>query len=93
MARINRAGKILSANMLKKFNPNLSEREIEENIDYLYKLTKGTVVDGEKKFETGIESKMFKAIEKIIKENEPKTPFLKSSITNCLKPRFVGNEV
>ena len=45
------------------------------------------------KWTGGTESEMFNKLEEIAKQKYPRTPVLNASITKCLEPSFVGEDV
>lgn len=69
--------------------PNEEEHHIEENSETI----KETHAKKIKKWTGGTESEMFNKLEEIAKSSVPKTPVLNASITKCLEPHLVEDDV
>ena len=89
--RIYGAGRKFAEKLLLQFNPNMSENEAQEKAKHMYESTKGKKYG--KKWLGGTESEMFNKMEEIAKSKVPKTPVLNASITKCLEPDYVQNDV
>ena len=70
------------ANEKKNYNDDVDKELIFEQV------TKAA-----SKWTGGTESEMFNKLEEIAKQKYPRTPVLNASITKCLEPSFVGEEV
>lgn len=91
--RIYGAGVKFAGQLLKKFNPGLSDAEAKETAEKLYASTKGMVKRSKifKKFwYGGSESILFNKLEHIAEQQEPKTPVLGAGITYSLMKRNLG---
>lgn len=85
--RIYGAGVKFASQLLKKFNPTLSEKEAKETAVKLYESTKGKTKRSKvfKKFwYGGSESILFNKLESIAEQDNPMTPVLGCGITNSL---------
>ena len=102
--RIYGAGRQFAQKLLLQFNPNMSPEEAFNKAKTMYEKTKGTKEENEKgirdindkltkHWSGGTESEMFNKLEEIAKSDYPKTPVLESSITKCLEPNFVNDDV
>ncbi|CEP64831.1 DNA-directed DNA polymerase gamma MIP1 LALA0_S14e00276g [Lachancea lanzarotensis] len=88
--RIYGAGVKFATQLLKKFNPNLSDQETKEMAEKLYESTKGQTKRSKlfKKFwYGGSESILFNKLEHIAEQDIPKTPVLGAGITYSLMKR------
>ncbi|KAL3229711.1 DNA polymerase gamma [Nakaseomyces bracarensis] len=85
--RIYGAGVKFAAQLLKQFNPSLSEKEAKETAVKLYESTKGKTKRSkifEKFWYGGSESILFNKLESIAEQRAPMTPVLGCGITNSL---------
>ncbi|SCU80143.1 LAME_0B01772g1_1 [Lachancea meyersii CBS 8951] len=92
--RIYGAGVKFATQLLKKFNPNLSDVETKEMAEKLYGSTKGLTKRSKifKKFwYGGSESILFNKLEHIAEQDIPKTPVLGAGITYSLMKRNLGS--
>ncbi len=67
--------------------------EAEEKSHIMYNATKGKKDSKSNNWIGGSESEMFNKLEKIAKSESPKTPVLQASITRCLEPENVSDDV
>lgn len=92
--RIYGAGVKFATQILKKFNPSLSDDNARETAEKLYEYTKGKAQHSKifKKFwYGGSESILFNKLEHIADQDEPRTPVLGAGITFSLMRRNLGN--
>ena len=93
--RIYGAGVKFAAQLLKKFNPMLSEDEAKKTAERLYENTKGKK-QRSTIFKTfwygGSESILFNKLESIAEQDEPKTPVLGAGITYSLMKKNLGKD-
>lgn len=92
--RIYGAGVKFATQLLKRFNPALSDEEAVETAGKLYESTKGKTKRSKvfKKFwYGGSESVLFNKLEHIAEQDEPKTPVLGAGITFSLMRRNLGS--
>ncbi|SCU82113.1 LAFA_0C09142g1_1 [Lachancea sp. 'fantastica'] len=92
--RIYGAGVKFATQLLKKFNPSLSDSETKEMAERLYESTKGQTKRSKtfKKFwYGGSESILFNKLEHIAEQDIPKTPVLGAGITYSLMKRNLGS--
>lgn len=85
--RIYGAGVKFAAQLLKQFNPSLSEQEAKETAVKLYENTKGKTKRSklfQKFWYGGSESILFNKLESIAEQKAPMTPVLGCGITNSL---------
>ena len=91
--RIYGAGARFAAQLLKNFNPSLSDKDAKESANQLYENTKGMSRHSKffKKFWFGgSESILFNKLESIADEDQPRTPVLGCSITSSLLKKNLG---
>ncbi|KAK5264902.1 DNA-directed DNA polymerase gamma mip1 [Exophiala xenobiotica] len=93
--RIYGAGLRFAAQLLRQFNPLLSEKETNEIASRLYKETKGTrtrrKVFGHGTFwRGGTESFVFNKLEEFAEQERPRTPVLGAGITEALMRRYIN---
>lgn len=91
--RIYGAGVKFAAQLLKKFNPSLTDEEARKTAEKLYENTKGKTQRSNifKKFwYGGSESILFNKLESIAELEEPRTPVLGAGITFSLLRRNLG---
>lgn len=93
--RIYGAGVKFAAQLLKKFNPSISEQEARKTAEKLYASTKGKK-QRSSIFKTfwygGSESILFNKLESIAEQDEPKTPVLGAGITFSLMKKYLGKD-
>lgn len=92
--RIYGAGLRFAAQLLRQFNPSLSEKETLEIATKLYATTKGTKTNRKALHKRpfwrgGTESFVFNKLEEFAEQDKPRTPVLGASITEALMGRFV----
>lgn len=88
--RIYGAGVTFAAQLLKQFNPRLTEKEAKETAKKLYSLTKGVKSHSEslklsKFWRSGSESLIFNRLEEMADQETPRTPVLGATITEALQ--------
>lgn len=91
--RIYGAGLAFAQQLLKQFNPTLTEKEVQDTAIRLYAATKGTKTkskalgfDGSGGFwRNGSESLIFNRLEEMANQDAPRTPVLGAAITEALK--------
>ncbi len=93
--RIYGAGLKFAAQLLRQFNPGLSERETLEIASRLYATTKGTktnrkVLHKRPFWRGGTESFVFNQLEEFAEQDRPRTPVLGAGITEALTSRFLS---
>ncbi|SCU96353.1 LAMI_0F06260g1_1 [Lachancea mirantina] len=91
--RIYGAGMKFASQLLKKFNPGITDEEAKLTAERLYASTKGTIQHSKtfKKFWFGgSESILFNKLEGIAEQKEPRTPVLGAGITNSLTKSNLG---
>lgn len=93
--RIYGAGLKFAAQLLRQFNPMLSERETMETASRLYVDTKGTKTNRKALHKRpfwrgGTESFVFNKLEEFAEQERPRTPVLGAGITEALMGRFVS---
>ncbi|SCU84640.1 LANO_0C01970g1_1 [Lachancea nothofagi CBS 11611] len=92
--RIYGAGVKFATQLLKKFNPNLTDTEAKQMAEKLYGSTKGLTKRSKvfKKFWFGgSESILFNKLEHIAEQDIPKTPVLGAGITSSLMKHNLGS--
>lgn len=92
--RIYGAGLKFAAQLLRQFNPSLSEKETEEIAKKLYATTKGTKTTRSALFKRpfwrgGTESFVFNKLEEFAEQEKPRTPVLGAGITEALMGKFI----
>ncbi|AAS52277.1 ADR357Cp [Eremothecium gossypii ATCC 10895] len=93
--RIYGAGVRFAAQLLKQFNPTLSEEQTRATAERLYEATKGKTYHSKifKKFWFGgSESILFNKLEHIAEQDQPRTPVLGAGITVSLLKRNLGKD-
>lgn len=93
--RIYGAGHKFAAQLLRQFNPNLSEKETLEISTKLYKTTKGTKTNRKSLHKRpfwrgGTESFLFNKLEEFAEQEHPRTPVLGAGITEALMSRYIS---
>lgn len=93
--RIYGAGLKFAAQLLRQFNPSLSEKETLEIASKLYTHTKGTKTNRKLLYKRpfwrgGTESFVFNKLEEFAEQEKPRTPVLGAGITEALMGRFVS---
>ncbi|KAJ9634963.1 DNA-directed DNA polymerase gamma mip1 [Knufia peltigerae] len=93
--RIYGAGLRFAAQLLRQFNPLLSEKETNEIASRLYKETKGTrtrrkAFGAGSFWRGGTESFVFNRLEEFAEQERPRTPVLGAGITEALMRRFIN---
>ncbi|KAJ0116370.1 hypothetical protein J7T55_007350 [Diaporthe amygdali] len=93
--RIYGAGLKFAAQLLRQFNPTLSERETEAIAKKLYTSTKGAqserkVLYKRKFWRGGTESFVFNKLEEFAEQRRPRTPVLGAGITEALMSSYVS---
>ncbi|KAH6693824.1 DNA polymerase gamma [Plectosphaerella plurivora] len=93
--RIYGAGLKFAAQLLRQFNPSLSERETVATASRLYVDTKGTKTNRKALYKRpfwrgGTESFVFNKLEEFAEQERPRTPVLGAGITEALMGRFVS---
>lgn len=93
--RIYGAGMKFAAQLLRQFNPSLSERETMHIASKLYKETKGTrtkrkCLAPSTFWRGGTESFVFNQLEEFAEQERPRTPVLGAGITEALMRRFIN---
>ncbi|KAK3295610.1 DNA polymerase family A-domain-containing protein [Chaetomium fimeti] len=92
--RIYGAGLKFAGQLLRQFNPNLSEKETLEIATKLYAATKGTKTNRKTLYKRnfwrgGTESFVFNKLEEFAEQERPRTPVLGAGITEALNSRFI----
>ncbi|KAK3357590.1 DNA polymerase family A-domain-containing protein, partial [Lasiosphaeria hispida] len=93
--RIYGAGLKFAAQLLRQFNPSLSETETLAIASKLYLATKGTKTNRKALYKRpfwrgGTESFVFNKLEEFAEQERPRTPVLGAGITEALMGRFVS---
>lgn len=93
--RIYGAGLKFAAQLLRQFNPSLTDRETINIATKLYTATKGTQADRKilhkrKFWRGGTESFVFNKLEEFAEQERPRTPVLGAGITEALMARYVN---
>lgn len=93
--RIYGAGLKFAAQLLRQFNPSLSDRETLDVAMKLYAATKGQQSDRKilykrKFWRGGTESFVFNKLEEFAEQERPRTPVLGAGITEALMSRYVS---
>ncbi|KAK3333583.1 DNA polymerase family A [Cercophora scortea] len=93
--RIYGAGLKFAAQLLRQFNPNLSEKETMVIASKLYATTKGAKTNRKSLYKRsfwrgGTESFVFNMLEEFAEQERPRTPVLGAGITEALMGRFVS---
>lgn len=93
--RIYGAGLKFAAQLLRQFNPSLTDRETIEVAVKLYAATKGQQCDRKilykrKFWRGGTESFVFNKLEEFAEQERPRTPVLGAGITEALMSRYVS---
>lgn len=93
--RIYGAGLKFAAQLLRQFNPSLSDRETLDVAAKLYAATKGQQCDRKILYKRrfwrgGTESFVFNKLEEFAEQERPRTPVLGAGITEALMSRYVS---
>ncbi|CAK7273946.1 DNA-directed DNA polymerase gamma mip1 [Sporothrix epigloea] len=93
--RIYGAGLRFAAQLLRQFNPSLSEAETVPIATKLYQATKGTRTNRRLLYKRpfwrgGTESFVFNRLEEFAEQERPRTPVLGAGITEALMQRFIS---
>jgi DNA polymerase gamma 1 len=93
--RIYGAGLKFAAQLLRQFNPSLTERETLDIASKLYATTKGTKTNRKALYKRpfwrgGTESFVFNKLEEFAEQERPRTPVLGAGITEALMGRFIS---
>lgn len=93
--RIYGAGLKFAGQLLRQFNPNLSEQETVETASKLYAATKGAKTNRKALYKRpfwrgGTESFVFNKLEEFAEQERPRTPVLGAGITEALMSRFMS---
>ncbi|AEO68907.1 6b24ffb5-f1ef-44ac-b9ce-b267213b625d [Thermothielavioides terrestris] len=93
--RIYGAGLKFAAQLLRQFNPSLSEKETLTIASKLYATTKGTKTNRKSLYKRpfwrgGTESFVFNKLEEFAEQERPRTPVLGAGITEALMGRFIS---
>ncbi|KAK4192035.1 DNA polymerase family A-domain-containing protein [Podospora australis] len=93
--RIYGAGLKFAAQLLRQFNPSLSEEETLTTASKLYATTKGTKTNRKVLYKRpfwrgGTESFVFNKLEEFAEQDHPRTPVLGAGITEALTSRFLS---
>lgn len=93
--RIYGAGLRFAAQLLRQFNPSLSDRDTINTATKLYAATKGTQSERKmlykrKFWRGGTESFVFNKLEEFAEQERPRTPVLGAGITEALMSRYVS---
>lgn len=93
--RIYGAGLKFAAQLLRQFNPSLSERETLAIAGKLYTATKGAktnrkALHNRSFWRGGTESFVFNKLEEFAEQERPRTPVLGAGITEALMSRFIS---
>ncbi|PSR94378.1 DNA polymerase gamma [Coniella lustricola] len=93
--RIYGAGLKFAAQLLRQFNPTLSDRETIDTSTKLYAATKGMQTERKalykrKFWRGGTESFVFNKLEEFAEQERPRTPVLGAGITEALMSRYIS---
>lgn len=93
--RIYGAGLRFAAQLLRQFNPSLTDRETLDTATKLYAATKGTqserkILSKRRFWRGGTESFVFNKLEEFAEQERPRTPVLGAGITEALMSRYVS---
>jgi DNA polymerase gamma 1 len=93
--RIYGAGLKFAAQLLRQFNPSLSEQETVKIATKLYASTKGTKTNRKTLYKRpfwrgGTESFVFNKLEEFAEQERPRTPVLGAGITEALQSSFIS---
>lgn len=93
--RIYGAGLRFAAQLLRQFNPSLSDQDTINTASKLYAATKGTQAERKmlhkrKFWRGGTESFVFNKLEEFAEQERPRTPVLGAGITEALMARYVS---
>ncbi|KAL2140648.1 hypothetical protein VTI28DRAFT_3544 [Corynascus sepedonium] len=93
--RIYGAGLKFAAQLLRQFNPSLSEKDTLSIASKLYATTKGTKTNRKSLYKRpfwrgGTESFVFNKLEEFAEQEHPRTPVLGAGITEALNGRFIS---
>lgn len=93
--RIYGAGLRFAAQLLRQFNPTLTDKETIDTATKLYAATKGTqqerkILYKRKFWRGGTESFVFNKLEEFAEQERPRTPVLGAGITEALMSRYVS---
>lgn len=93
--RIYGAGLRFAAQLLRQFNPSLTDKETLATATKLYAATKGTqqerrILYKRKFWRGGTESFVFNKLEEFAEQERPRTPVLGAGITEALMSRYVS---
>ncbi|TLS29723.1 hypothetical protein PpBr36_00591, partial [Pyricularia pennisetigena] len=93
--RIYGAGLKFAGQLLRQFNPNLSDKETMETASKLYAATKGAKTNRKALYKRpfwrgGTESFVFNKLEEFAEQERPRTPVLGAGITEALMSRFMS---
>lgn len=93
--RIYGAGLRFAAQLLRQFNPSLTDKETLNTATKLYAATKGTqqerkILYKRKFWRGGTESFVFNKLEEFAEQERPRTPVLGAGITEALMSRYVS---
>lgn len=93
--RIYGAGLRFAAQLLRQFNPSLTDKETLNTTTKLYAATKGTqqerkILYKRKFWRGGTESFVFNKLEEFAEQERPRTPVLGAGITEALMSRYVS---
>lgn len=93
--RIYGAGLRFAAQLLRQFNPSLTDKETLSTATKLYAATKGTqqerrILYKRKFWRGGTESFVFNKLEEFAEQERPRTPVLGAGITEALMSRYVS---
>ncbi|KAG7290887.1 DNA-directed DNA polymerase gamma mip1 [Staphylotrichum longicolle] len=93
--RIYGAGLKFAAQLLRQFNPNLSEKETLLIASKLYATTKGTKTNRKSLYKRpfwrgGTESFVFNKLEEFAEQERPRTPVLGAGITEALRGQYIS---
>lgn len=94
--RIYGAGVKFASQLLREFNPSISDSEADATARKLYSATKGTkasskVLNLKNFWRNGSESLIFNRLEDLAEQDKPKTPVLGASITEALIRKTSSN--
>lgn len=93
--RIYGAGSKFASNLLRQFNPGISEKESSEIAEKLYRETKGKKTTRKAIYDRsfwrgGTESLVFNKLEEFAEQERPRTPVLAAGITEALMRRYIN---
>ena len=93
--RIYGAGLKFAAQLLRQFNPNLSEKETLVIASKLYATTKGAKTNRKTLYKRpfwrgGTESFVFNKLEEFAEQERPRTPVLGAGITEALRSQYIS---